>query len=137
MPKAIKISPNKIEELDEWRKDEEYINTVISGYALLLPEFWQYKKYKLTVFVLDRVDESHVFNPLATHLYRSLRSKYEPVEDTIFGLMYIVNENENETIDFTMKDLTYILNKCKNIQYEKRDKEKETQFLKWLEDISV
>ena len=51
--------------------------------------------------------------------------------------MYIVNENANETIDFTMKDLTYILNKCKNIQYEKRDKEKETQFLKWLEDISV
>ena len=58
MTKAIKIAQDsKIIIVDNWETDPDYINNVISGYCLSLPQFWEYRTFKLSVFIVDIYDE--------------------------------------------------------------------------------
>ena len=124
MPKLIKINPNgDVEEMDNFRSDPDYIDNVLSGYILKMPEIWKHNQYKLTIFIVDKYDESHEVNQLATHIFRTLRRSHGPIDDEIKGFMFILNEDQMRAIDFTLKDFEYILKKCKNIKYPKQKKD--------------
>jgi len=132
MPTVVKINANnEVEELENWKADKDYINNVLDGYALLVSEVWEHKKYKLTVFMLDIMEEKDECNGLATHLFKSLKSPFGPVNDTVSGFMFILNEDEKRQINFTTTDLNYILEKSKSIQYQDR-REREMKFLRFL-----
>ena len=122
MPKLIKINPNgDIEEMDNLKSDPDYTDNVLSGYILKMPDVWKHKHYSITIFIVDKYDDRHELNPLATHIFRTLRRSYGPVDTEIKGFMYMLNEDQMRTIDFTLKDFKYILSKCKNIKYQKQD----------------
>ena len=86
----------------------------------MLPEYWKYKKYKLTVIGLDITNDCHELNPLATHIYTTLKSKWHQVRGVVRGFMlglkpqdaqrdmYILNEDDDKQIDFTLDDLKYM-----------------------------
>ena len=116
--KAIKISPsNEITVLDNWKTDQDYANNITSGCSLCLPEFWEHRKYKLSVFMLDTFEPKDAFNPIATKLFQKLKSPSGPDDQNIFGFMIICNEDEEQEIDFTLEDYHYILSKLDNITY--------------------
>ena len=67
MTKAIKISQgSEITIVDDWETDLDYVNNVVRGYCLSLPQFWDYQTFKLTVFIVDIYDERHEINNIAT-----------------------------------------------------------------------
>ena len=116
--KAIKISPsNKITVVDNWQTDPDNVNNLISGYTLSLLEFWEHRKYKLSVFMVDTFEAKHAFNPIATRLYRKLKYTHEENEQAVFGFMIICNEDEDKELDFALDDYHYILSKLDNITY--------------------
>ena len=118
MTKAIKItSDSQIIVVDDWEKDEDYINNVISGYALMLPQFWDEQIFKLTVFIVDTYDERHEINNVATNIFSKLYNPYEQVDQVIKGFMFICNEDDDKPIDFTLDDYHYLLLKLKNLNY--------------------
>ena len=57
----------------------------------------------LDLFTVD--DDVHI---LATVLFRKLRSNHYEPNDVICGTVYLVNESENEIIDFPMDGCSYI-----------------------------
>ena len=118
MTKAIKITQDsKIIIVDNWETDPDYVNNVISGYALTLPQFWAYHTFKLTVFIVDIYDERHEINNIATNIFRKLYNPYGQVDQVIKGFMFICNEDDERPIDFTLDDYHYLLLKLRDIKY--------------------
>ena len=121
MTKAIKISPNgHAIVVDDMHYDPDYIDNSISGYSLCLPQFWKHQKYSLSVFMLDKFDDHHLYNYDATRILRNLNSADGPNDDVVFGFMFICNEDIDKEIDMTMEDYEYILDHLKDIEYRKR-----------------
>lgn len=121
MKQAIKILPNsEIVLLSDWQNDNDYINNITCGYSLSLPQFWENKKYKLSIFILDEFKDKDQFNYLATILYNKLKSQYGENEDKVFGFMIICNEDEDKNIDFTIDDINYIISNLDNIKYNSK-----------------
>ena len=130
MVKAIKITPCGFDMIDNYRSDPDYVDNMISGYSSVLPQFWKHNQYRLSVFMLDTMEDKDEFNYLATCVYRKLKSPYGEVKDVIRGFMFICNEREEEAgdedkdregeIDFTETDFTYILEKMQDIKYLKK-----------------
>ena len=115
MPKAMKITPNIIEEIDDVFKDPDYKNRKVTKswdpWALNLPIHWEHKKFNLCV-IIPGFHDGQPFNKTATAMFWMLRSAYRPIfDDGVYGTMFITNEDENGTIDFVKDDLDYILNK--------------------------
>ena len=123
MTKGIKItSDSQVIALDDWRKDPDYIDNVLSGYSLRLPQFWDYQIFRLSVFIVDIYEENHEYNHLATNVFQKLYSPYGESDQIIKGFMFICNEDDDKAIDFTLDDYNYILPKLKrNIKYLKRE----------------
>ena len=113
MTKAIKItSGSQVLIVDDWESDEDYgKNNVLSGYSLSLPKVWEHKKYILSVFIVDRYDDTHEYNNIATNILNKLYKTHGEVYQVIKGFMIICNEDENQAIDFTFEDYHYILEK--------------------------
>ena len=106
MTKAIKItqdSKNLI--VDIWETDPDHVNNVISGYALTLPQFWDYQTFKLTLFIVDIHNDE--INNLATNMFRKLYNPQGQVDQAIKGFMFICNEDDERPIDFTLDDYHY------------------------------
>ena len=114
MTKGIKItSDSQVITLDDWQKDPDYIDNVLSGYSLMLPQFWDYQIFKLTVFIVDIYDETHDYNHMATSVFQKLYSPYGESDQIIKGFMFICNEDDDKALDFTLDDYNYILPKLK------------------------
>ena len=123
MPKAMKITPNGIEEIDNIYNDPDYKNRRVTKswdpWALNLPMHWEHKKFKLCVLIPGFFD-GQPFNPTATDIYQKLKCQYQAVPDLIYGTMFITNEDEDEIIDFVKDDLDYILSKISGeLKYNK------------------
>jgi hypothetical protein len=92
--------------------DEQARERIHSGAPLNVPEHWEHpRQYRLTMIMPDTFDcDEDDMNVLATTIYRRLRSEGYTPDDIIYGTVYIYigNENADEVIDFTKKDLTYI-----------------------------
>ena len=104
MPKAIKITPCSIEEVEDWKTDQDYINNTAGAFCLNVPTTWKHKKYNLSVIILDKFEHYHEFNALATKVFQALKCSYGPVEELVFGFMFICNEDEEDLIHFTLDD---------------------------------
>ena len=110
MTKAIKISQDSdVVTVDNWETDPDYVNNVISGYALTLPQFWDYQTFKLTVFIVDIYNERHEIKNIATNIFRQLYNPDGQVDQVIRGFMFICNEDEERPIDFKFDDYHYLL----------------------------
>ena len=77
------------------------------GYSLIVPELWGHKNFKLAFIVESYVSK---FNILATEWFNTL---YAPPNSyfsyhTIHGNVYILNEDDNGPLDFTLEDFKYI-----------------------------
>jgi hypothetical protein len=46
--------------------------------------------------------------------------RMDPFRLQIHGVMYILNEDEEKTIDFTMDDFKYLIHRCKDVTYFQR-----------------
>ena len=104
---GIRIKPNQ--EVSEFNPetDREYMDMDTDGYALLVPEHWKYKTFRLSFMIQNY---SSNFNIMATELFNTL---YAPptsyyTYQTIHGNVYIVNEDDNGPLDFTLEDFNYI-----------------------------
>ena len=119
MTKAIQItSGSQVLIVDDWESDEDYgKNNVLSGYSLSLPKVWEHTKYMLSAFIVDRYEDTHEYNHIATNIFNKLYKTYGEVDQVIKGFMIICNEDENQPIDFTLDDYHYILDKMKNLKY--------------------
>jgi hypothetical protein len=77
------------------------------GYVLTVPERWGHKKFKLS-FVVENYASN--LNILATEWFNTL---YTPPYSSTFnqaihGNVYILNEDDNGPLDFTLEDFKYI-----------------------------
>ena len=105
---GIRIKPNQ--EVSEFNPetDREYMDMDTDGYALLVPEHREHnEKFKLSFMIQNY---SSNFNRMATELLYPL---YAPptsyyTYQTIHGNVYIVNEDDNGPLDFTLEDFNYI-----------------------------
>ena len=104
---GVRIKPNQ--EVSEFNPetDKEYMDMDTDGYALLVPQHWGHKKFKLAFMVENYASN---FNILATEWFKAL---YDPpnsyfANQTIHGNVYILNEDENGPLDFTLEDFKYI-----------------------------
>ena len=115
MTRAIKItSGSQVLIVDDWESDEDYgKNNVLSGYSLSLPKVWEHRKYILSVFIVDRYEDTHEYNHRA----------YGEVDQFIKGFMIICNEDEHQAIDFTLDDYHYLLLKLKDIFLSQENQE--------------
>ena len=84
---------------------------------LSLPKFWEHNKYILSVFIVDRYEDTHEYNHIATNIFNKLYKTYGEVDQVIKGFMIICNEDENQPIDFTLDDYHYILENMNNLKY--------------------
>ena len=124
MPKAMKITPNSIEQIDHFSDDPDYKNREVTKswdcWLLNLPMHWEHKKFKLCV-VIPGFFEGQPFNPTATDIYQKLRCQYHPINERIYGTMFITCEDEDEIIDFVKDDLDYIFSKMSGeLKYNKK-----------------
>ena len=122
MPKAIKITPDcKVIMVDDWRSDPDYTDNCIAGYSLSLPHFWKHKIFYLSAFRLDSFDDDDIYNPLATMLFRKLKSPYGPNDEIVCGVIFICNEvDRDKELDFTTEGYEYILSKLQLFKYKGR-----------------
>ena len=105
---GVRIKPNQeVSEFDP-DTDREYLNMDTDGYALMVPERWEHKKFKLS-FIVENY--ASTFNILATEWFNAL---YTPMyssttNQAIHGNVYILNEDDdNGPLDFTLEDFNYI-----------------------------
>ena len=120
MTKGMKItSYYQVIVLDDWEKDPDYIENVLSGSSLRLPQFWDYQIFRLSVFIVDIYEETQEYNHIATNLFTKLYSPYGKSDQIIKGFMFICNENEDKAIDFTLDDYNYLPLKLQHIKYLK------------------
>ena len=104
---GVRIKPNQ--EVSEFNPetDREYMDMDTDGYSLIVPEVWGHKKVKLTFIVENYASK---FNIMATEWFSVL---YAPPNryfayQTIHGNVYILNEDDNGPLDFTLEDFKYI-----------------------------
>ena len=104
---GIRTKPNQeVSEFDP-DTDREYINMDKDGYALAVPERWEHKKSKLSLVVENYASDFNIlatewFNALYTPMYSSTTSQ------AIYGNVYILNEDDNGPLGFTLDDFRYI-----------------------------
>jgi len=104
---GIRIKPNQeVSELSP-ETDREYMDMDTDGYSLLVPERWEHKIFKLS-FMLQNYASNFII--LATEWFNAL---YAPpfsyfTNQTIDGNVYILNEDDNGPLDFTLEDFNYI-----------------------------
>ena len=77
------------------------------SYSLIGPERWGHKTLKLSFMVGNCASN---FNTLATEWSNAL---YAPPcqymsNQTIYGSVYILNEDDNGPLDFTLEDFNYV-----------------------------
>ena len=104
---GVRIKPNQ--EVSEFNPetDREYMDMDTDGYSLVVPEGWEHKKLRLG-FMVEYYAIN--FNRLATEWFNAL---YTPMysstpNQTIYGNVYILNEDDNGPLDFTLQDFNYI-----------------------------
>ena len=107
MPKCIKIAPTTICEIEDYETDLDYINMEHhDGYSLMVPERWGHNKYKLSMFVgVGQLEH----NVLATSLFNNLFIPHCQLADIVRGTAYVLNENDDGSVDFKRDDLKYII----------------------------
>ena len=108
--KAIKITPEEIIEIDNFRNDPFMKET--SGYVIDYPTIWKYKKFRLCIFTKDLFNKNDKLNKLATDIWNKLKSPYNILDHHILGDVIITNEKD-DSCDFTKEDILYIIEKMK------------------------
>ena len=104
------ITPDcKIEEVSEEQETEKKSKRLWDGCSLQVPEYWEHKKFRLTMTFPDIFTEHDPLNPLATYIFRNLKHPRGIPDDALCGTVFISNENGDEFLDFTMEDLKYIM----------------------------
>ena len=113
MVKSVRITPDgEIAEVSEEQEREEKQGRNWDGSAMLVPEVWKHKKFRLTLTFPDMFHETDQLNPLATMLFRRLRNPRGIPEDVLCGTVYISNEKRDKLLDFTLEHLKYIMQKA-------------------------
>jgi hypothetical protein len=117
MPKALKISGFDVTEIevddDAFIQDREFKerDRLFDSHYLARPEKWDGKKFRLAFVCWDTFKEEDTdFNILGTYLYRMLKHPLAILDDVIPGPVYLINEDDEGFIDFTIQDLEYIWN---------------------------
>jgi hypothetical protein len=109
---GVKISPNQeIEEINS-ENNKQFNEMDKDGYSLLVPEIWEYKKYRISFFVENYATE---YNVLATALFNLLYIPNQEQNQKIYGNVYLMNEDDEKEINFTIQDLEYIKDQVKHI----------------------
>ena len=112
MVKSVRITPDgKVEEVSGKQEKKEQEGRLWDGSSLHVPEHWEFRKFRLTMTYPDIFGEADDLNPLATLLFRKLKHPRGTPDDVICGAVYLSNETSDKLIDFTMKDLHYIMSK--------------------------
>ena len=71
--------------------------------------------------MLDSFEDDDIYNPLATMLFRKLKSPYGPNDEIVCGFMFICNEDDRDSeLDFTTEDYEYILSKLEVFRYKEQ-----------------
>ena len=111
MPKFIKITPDMIYEIEDYKTDPDYTSMEDHlGCHFRFPKTRERDEYKLSMM---RDGGPHFFNVLATTLYNKM-SGVTPSDndnDHLYGVVYFVSSNDEGNIDFKMDDIIYIMNK--------------------------
>jgi hypothetical protein len=100
---------------------EEYYNKtrVYNGIGLLAPERLFpddiKNKYKLSMYYPDIFNDTDEYNHIATLLF-NYGHKITICDADIFGTVYVMNEDDNKQIDFTIKKFEFVFNKLKKIR---------------------
>ena len=99
MSKAIKITPDcKVIMVDDWRSDPDYTNRCMAGYSLSLPQFWKHIVFfYLSAFMLDSFEDHDIYNPLATMLFRKLKSQYGSNDEVVCGRCSFATKMTNQS----------------------------------------
>ena len=104
---GIRIKPNQ--EVSEFNPetDREYMDMDTDGYVLIVPERWKHKQFKLA-FIVENYASN--FNILATEWFNTLYapSYSSTTNQTIYGNVYILNEDDSGPLDFTLEDFKHI-----------------------------
>ena len=70
--------------------------------------------------MLDIFEDHDIYNPLATMLFRKLKSQYGSNDEVVCGAFFICNEDDESELDFTLEDYEYILSKLHLFKYNER-----------------
>ena len=70
--------------------------------------------------MLDSFEDHDIYNPLATMLFRKLKSQYGSNDEVVCGALFICNEGDESQLDFTTEDYEYILSKLHLFIYNER-----------------
>ena len=113
---CIKILPGgELFNITNHKFDEDWIRMnrdCVSGVALDLPEFWNHKRYRLTMMTKDTFEDADAENDCATYVYHQLRSSRFDAS-VIKGVAFLFNEDDSRKLDFTVQELQIILNLAK------------------------
>ena len=110
---GVKISPSQeIEEINA-ETNKEFIEMDKDGYSLLVPENWAFKKYRISFFVENYASQ---YNLLATELFNLLYIPNHKEDQKIYGHVYLMNEDDEKEINFTIQDLYYIKDQLKHLK---------------------
>jgi len=109
--KVIMVTPDsEIKEITYEEMKEIIGTTIYSGASLSASEFWQYKKFKLSMLMKDLYLKDDATTRLATKLYNKLKfQNNEEDNDVILGTIFLCNESDKGITDFTYEDFMYVL----------------------------
>ncbi len=112
MPKSVMITADgKYHEVSEEEKAAICSTRMYSGAALAVPERWPHNKFRLTMIMLDQFEPDDRPNPMATVLFRKLKSMHYTPDGVIPGIVFIGKETDEELVDFTVEEFQYVLKK--------------------------
>ncbi len=113
MVKSVMITEEgKVHELSQEEEAAATRGRWYAEHSLQVPERWRFKKFRLTITMLDQFQPEDEPNPLATMLFRKLRAEHYTPDDIIFGKVFLANETDDELIDFTKEDFAYIFTRA-------------------------
>lgn len=107
MVKSIKITPNGMYEIDNYEIDADYKDIAYTILSLDIPDYWVFKNFKLAMMTKDMYTDCDERNNLATFLVNKLKTHI--MDQIIYGTVYILNEDDENVIDMTQTDMTYIM----------------------------
>ena len=127
MPKkSVKIDIcGTLTEVDNLFEDEEYRRMNSHDYCSLnVPMTWEHKKYRLTMVCKGLFEEDDTLNLTASCLHHHLWSTKGHSENVMMDTVWIMNEDSEDTIDMTIEDMRYILEKTQILMKKNKLKER-------------
>ena len=94
------------------RRDENYENDAdcvtgfMDGSFLALPNAWRYRKFNCLAISQNRFYKMSVFQ---THQMTNKICRPQPSKNTLYEIIIVINESDEEEVDFAKKDFFYIL----------------------------